>query len=255
MPQVPAEGVLDLIALVLPQQPVIHENAGQPVAYGTVHQCRGHRGVHAAREAADHPALGPDLLPDAATSLSMKWPGVQSGAQPQTSKRKLLRISPPAACGPPRDGTARRRAAAWCARTPPWERSRSTRSPRSRGAARPRGRRGSSTPAFPPRFQNPRTTVPPSTRTSGAAVLPAAGPGDLAAGEVGQQLHAITDAEYRDAQLEQLGIGGRDVLAVHRIGPAGEDDPLRLPLPDPVDGAVGRVDLAVARAPRAPGGR
>ena len=30
-----------------------------------------------------------------ATSVSMKWPGVQSGVAPQTSKRKLLRISPP----------------------------------------------------------------------------------------------------------------------------------------------------------------
>ena len=40
-------------------------------------------------------ALGPTISLMRATSLSTKCPGVQSGVQPQTSKRKLLRISPP----------------------------------------------------------------------------------------------------------------------------------------------------------------
>ena len=60
----PPEGVLHLLPLVEPQQPVIHEDAGEPVAHGAVHQRRGDGGVHAAREAADHPGAGPHLLPD-----------------------------------------------------------------------------------------------------------------------------------------------------------------------------------------------
>ena len=54
-----------LIALVQPQQTVIHENAGEPVAHSPVHQDRGYRGVHPAGETADHPALRPYGLPDA----------------------------------------------------------------------------------------------------------------------------------------------------------------------------------------------
>ena len=39
--QVPAEGLLHLIALVQPQQAVIHEDAGKPVAHRTMDQDRG----------------------------------------------------------------------------------------------------------------------------------------------------------------------------------------------------------------------
>ena len=63
--EVAAERLLYLVPLVEPQESVVHEDAGQPLAHRTVHQHRRHRGVHAAREAADHPLLGPDHLPDA----------------------------------------------------------------------------------------------------------------------------------------------------------------------------------------------
>ena len=59
-----AEGRLDLVALVQPEQPVIHEDAGEPVADGPVHQRGRDRGVDAAREPADHPLIGPDQLAD-----------------------------------------------------------------------------------------------------------------------------------------------------------------------------------------------
>ena len=59
------------------------------------------------------------------------------------------------------------------------------------------------------------------------AVLPAGGPFDLPAGEMGQQLHAVAEAEHRRPQLEQRRLGGRDVVAVHRIRPARKNDPLR----------------------------
>jgi len=44
---------------------------------------------------------------------------------------------------------------------------------------------------------------------------------------------------------EQLRVGGRHALAVDRIGPAREDDPLGAPLADPLHRARGRMDLAV----------
>ena len=47
-PQVAAEGVLDLLALVQPKQAVVHEDAGEPVADRAMDQHRGHRGIHPA---------------------------------------------------------------------------------------------------------------------------------------------------------------------------------------------------------------
>ena len=41
--EVPAEGGLDLLPLVQAQQPVVHEDAGEPVADRAVHQHRGDR--------------------------------------------------------------------------------------------------------------------------------------------------------------------------------------------------------------------
>ena len=56
--------LLHLIALVLPQQTVIHEATGQLIAHGTLQQGGSHRAVHAAGESQQHTAtanLGPAL--------------------------------------------------------------------------------------------------------------------------------------------------------------------------------------------------
>ena len=56
--------LLHLIALVLPQQTVIHEDTGQLIAHGTLQQGGGHGAVHAAGEGQQHTAaadLGPAL--------------------------------------------------------------------------------------------------------------------------------------------------------------------------------------------------
>jgi hypothetical protein len=63
-PQMTAEGLLDLVPLMQPEQAMIHENTGEPVADGTVHQHGCHRRVDSAREAADHPPLRSDHLLD-----------------------------------------------------------------------------------------------------------------------------------------------------------------------------------------------
>ena len=54
---------LDLLGLALAQQPVVDEDAGQPVADGPLHERRGDRGVDPAGEPADRPAVA-DLLAD-----------------------------------------------------------------------------------------------------------------------------------------------------------------------------------------------
>ena len=54
---------LDLLGLAGPQQPVVDEHAGQLVADGPMDQCRGHRRVDAAGQAADH-LLVADLRSD-----------------------------------------------------------------------------------------------------------------------------------------------------------------------------------------------
>ena len=56
-----AEQPLDLLGLALPQQPVIHEHAGELVADGLVQQHRDHRRIDAARQPANH-LRRPDLL-------------------------------------------------------------------------------------------------------------------------------------------------------------------------------------------------
>ena len=56
--QVTAERGLDLLSLVQAEQAVIHEDAGEPVAHRAMHQHRGDRAVHAARETADDALIG-----------------------------------------------------------------------------------------------------------------------------------------------------------------------------------------------------
>jgi len=57
------EQVDDGLGFIEPQHAVIDEHAGELVADRLVDQHRGHRGIDAAGQAADHPAL-PDLRAD-----------------------------------------------------------------------------------------------------------------------------------------------------------------------------------------------
>src|SRR3989454_6555680 len=65
-PQIDAEVCperpLYLLALVEPQQTVVHEDAGQPVADRALDQGGRYGRIHAAREAADRPLFGTDEL-------------------------------------------------------------------------------------------------------------------------------------------------------------------------------------------------
>ncbi len=79
----------------------------------------------------------------------------------------------------------------------------------------------------------------------GPAVLAPIGARHFAAGEMGEELHAVAKAENGGPQLEQRRIGGGDVLPVDRVRAAGEDDPLGVPVSDPLHGARGWMDLAI----------
>ena len=59
------EQVQDFLGLVFAQQAVVHEDAGEAVADGPVHQDGGDRGVHPAGEGADDPLVA---------HLSRGWP-------------------------------------------------------------------------------------------------------------------------------------------------------------------------------------
>ncbi len=60
-----AESLDHLLRLALTQQPVVHEDAGQTVADGAMHERGGDGAVHAAAQAADHAALFAYLAADA----------------------------------------------------------------------------------------------------------------------------------------------------------------------------------------------
>ena len=65
-----------------------------------------------------------------------------------------------------------------------------------------------------------------------AAELADLGALDAAAELERDQLHAVADAQHRDAELEQLGLEPRRAVGVHRRRAAGEDQALRLAPPD-----------------------
>ncbi len=89
------EGRDDLLGLVQPHQAVIDEDAGQLLADRLVDEQRRDRGVDAAGEPADHPALadlGLDLRRPARRSPTA---ATTARSQPATSRRKRVRISVP----------------------------------------------------------------------------------------------------------------------------------------------------------------
>ena len=67
------EGLTDQLRFPLPQEPVIDEQAGQPIPDGAVGQRRGHRRIHAAAERAEYPP-GPRLIPDGRNGIRHEGP-------------------------------------------------------------------------------------------------------------------------------------------------------------------------------------
>ena len=84
-----------------------------------------------------------------------------------------------------------------------------------------------------------------ATRQLGAAELADLGGLDDAAERLREQLHAVTDAEHRDAELEQRRVELRRARRVHRGRAAREDQALRRAPRD-----LGGADVGAAGAPR-----
>ena len=114
--------LLHLIALVLAQQTVIHEDTGQLIAHGTLQQGGGHGAVHAAGQSQQHTAaadLGPALRPRPPPD---RTPWSTRRLKPQMPYRGSSAASPcRTGCGVPPGGTARRKAAS---RRTGWQRER-----------------------------------------------------------------------------------------------------------------------------------
>ncbi len=87
-----------------------------------------------------------------------------------------------------------------------------------------------------------------------AAELAGLGTFDLAAQLERHRLHAVTDAEHGDAELEQLGPHARRAFGVDRRGPAREDECPRSAVADALERDVCREqlgeDAALADPPR-----
>src|SRR5690242_14184951 len=64
------------------------------------------------------------------------------------------------------------------------------------------------------------------------AVLTRLAQRDLAAKEVAHELHPVTNAQHRYAQLEDGGIGMRGGLRIYALGATGEDDANHAGLPE-----------------------
>ena len=201
--EVPVERLDDLLGLVLAQQPVVDEDARELVADRLVDEQRRDRGVDAAAQRAQRRARARP-----ARGSARPAPRSPPPASTRAARRRRCRGSssaPPsrAACARPRDGTARRT----------------------------RARSGASNAAIGVDGEPATTRAPSGGATTesrcdiqtvcsagqvveelglldaqlGLAELGDAGAVDAAAEVQRQQLHAVADAERRNAELEERG--------------------------------------------------
>ncbi len=243
--QLSPEGALHLLALPAPQQAVVHQNTGQAPADGALHQRGGHRRIHTAGEAADGPS-GPHPvrdLPDRPLDEMAGRPVRPGAADPEQEVLQHLR--------------AARRVHDLRMELHPEQRL---------GAMPERGHRGVRAPSenlpaggrhvHPVAVRHPHRGVgaggepleqplPLQDLDVRPPVFPLARLAHFAAREMSQQLHAVADAEHRNAQIEQRGVRGRGVRIVDGAGAAREDDPRGGKGADPLDVSRRRVDLAV----------
>ncbi len=224
--EVVAERRDDLVALVLAHHPVVDEDAGELVTDGAVHEQRGDRRVDAAGEAADDLAVA-DLVADAGDLLVDDRGGgpghVALAHVAQEVREHVLPVGRVDDLGVELDAVD-------AALDRLERRDRGLRRGRERREALGRRVDGVAV-GHPARLLGREVLEEDPGLVDGelrAAVLPHLGALDLAAEVEREQLHAVTDAEHRDPELEQLAIELRRVRRVDRRGPAGEDQALGL---------------------------
>ena len=246
--EVALEGLDDLERLVLAQQPVVDEDARELVADRLVDEQRGDRGVDAAGEAADH-ALAADLGADALDLLLDHRGGRPGGRRAGDLVEEVLQqvlavrrvhdlgVELDAVELAPRllEGGDRRRR-------------------RAGDDARALGRRRDRVAvAHPDRLLGGQVAEERARGVGldlGLAELGDAGALDAAAELERHQLHAVADAEHRDAELEELGVDLRRAVGVHRGRAAGEDQRVRPPRAHRVGRDRVRDELRVDAASR-----
>ena len=229
--------------LVLSQQPVVDQDA-RKLAADRPREQRGHHGrIDAAGEAADHPVAA-DPLPqvcDHALGEILEPP--RAGAA--TGRREEV----------PEDRAARGRVGDFRVELKTVDRQRVV----PDGCQRACGRAGQRPKigrdlvdlvavAHPDLGMGRHTgedRVGLQHLAGGAAVFAGLCPADLAAEGVAGQLHAVADAEHRDAEPEDAGIAPRGAGLVDTRRPTREDDALRVQRLDAVRGHVVADDLAV----------
>ena len=223
--EVAAERLDDLLGLVLAQQAVVDEDARELVADGLVHEERGDCRVDATRERAEH-ALRADrgadsrdlLLDDRSGRPRRRRAGdlVEEVLEDVLPVRRmhdlgveLDAVQPP--CPILEGGDRRRRRAGRDLRPRRWSRHRVA-------MAHPHGLLG----------REVVEELGVVRLELGLAELGRSGALDGAAEVARHELHAVTDAERRDPEREDLGVEVRRAIGVHRGGAAGEDQRRRV---------------------------
>ena len=242
----------DLLALVLAHQAVVDEHAGQLLADRAVDEQRGHGRIDPARQPADHAPVT-DLVADAGDLLVHdrgRRPRPRAAADVLQERRQHtlavgrmdhlgVELDPVDVALDVLEGRDRRRGRR-----------------RQRGEARRRRVDGVAV-RHPARLLGRRAGQQPPGLADGevgAAELADLGALHPAAQRKRQQLHAVADAEHRNAELEQRRVELRRPVGVHRGRPAGEDQPARAAPAHLLDADVMRQQLgehaALAHAAR-----
>ena len=219
-----AEQLDHLLGLAEAQQPVIDEDAGELVADRLVDEHRGDRGIDAAREPADHPALA-DLLADLLDRLLLEGAhgpvaaAARDLAHEIAQQRRAVRrvhhlemelggVELALVVGDHRDRRVLRRA----------DHAEAFRQLRHAVAVAHPDRIAL---ALLPHALEQRRVL--GHQDLGAAELAVMTALDLAAELLRHRLLAVADAEHRHAGLEDRGGRERRILVEHRGRPAGQD--------------------------------
>ena len=240
--------MLDLFALAAAQQPVVDEDASQAIPDGAVYQGRRDRRVHTSGQAADRPSVRADERPNAADLLVDEVPGRPIRRAAANVEQKVVQDL--AAARGVRDLGVKQHAE---------DRLRRVLHPSDRRIGARRGhaelgrRRLQAVTVARPHdhagvgLKTRKQALAFLDRDLGAAVLTFRGGRCLAARQLRDELHAVTNAEHRRTQVENPGVDRGRARVEHGIGAAGQNDPLGVERSNKTEVRApgGRVDLAV----------
>ncbi len=212
-----SEGLLHLFPLVEPEQPVVHEDAGETVSHGAMDQRRGHRGVNAARESANNPCRRINGFLDS-----------RDFALNEVARGPVRMRATDAEDEVGEDLSAPRGVGHLGMKLHPIQRLRLVLDGGDRGVGAPghdsvswRRHVHMVAVAHPGRCLLARLEsleqYSVTHRHHCPAVLPPGRPDHVAAAELGHQLHAVADPQHRNAQFQQGRIRRGNVLPIYRI--------------------------------------